>query len=84
MQKTQNLLFHKLRDQDNIPLTLPSLQLISDIERGNSLKSILVILDEHLTWIRHRHSTSLINATYVFLHKFSQIKRNKSRQSSQL
>ena len=53
MQKTQNLLFHKLRDQDNIPLTLPSLQLISDIERGNSLKSLLVILDEHLTWIRH-------------------------------
>ena len=40
--------------QENIPLKLPLLQLISNIiERENSLKFIGVILDEHLTWKKH-------------------------------
>ena len=45
------MLFHKLADQDNITLKLPSLQLNGNTsERENSLKFLGVILDEHLTW----------------------------------
>ena len=48
------MLFHKLTDQENIPLKLQSLQLNGKIiERGNSLKFLGVILDEHLTWKKH-------------------------------
>ena len=49
-EKTKYMLFHKLTDQENIPLNLPSLQLYGNIiERENSLKFLGVILDEHLT-----------------------------------
>ena len=49
--KTKYMLFHKLTDQKNITLKLPSLQLNGNIiERENSLKFLGVILDEHLTW----------------------------------
>ena len=52
--KTKYMLFHKLTDQENIPLKLPSLQLNGNItERENSLKFLSVILDEHLTWKNH-------------------------------
>ena len=48
------MLFHKLTDQKNIPLKLPSLQLNGSItERENYLKFLGVILDEHLTWKKH-------------------------------
>ena len=41
------MFFHKLKDQDNIPLKLPSLQLNGNIiEKENSLKFLAVILDE--------------------------------------
>ena len=44
------MLFHKLTDQENTLLKLPSLQLNDNIiERENSLKFSVVILDEHLT-----------------------------------
>ena len=52
--KTKYMLFHKLTDQKNIPLKLPSLQLNGNIiERENSLKFLGAILDEHLTWKKH-------------------------------
>ena len=44
MKKTQNMFSHKLVDQDNIPLKLPSLQLNGIIIEKE------IILDEHLTW----------------------------------
>ena len=48
------MLFHKLIDQENIPLKLPSIQLNgNDIESENSLKFLGVILNEHLTWKKH-------------------------------
>ena len=48
------MLFHKLTDQESIPLKLPSLQLDGNIiEREISLKFLGVILDEHLTWKKH-------------------------------
>ena len=44
--ETKYMLFHKLTDQENIPLKLPSLQLNCNIiERENSLKFLGVILD---------------------------------------
>ena len=53
-EKTKYMLFHKLTDQENIPLKLPSLQLDGNIiEREISLKFLGVILDEHLTWKKH-------------------------------
>ena len=54
VEKTTYMLFHKLTDQDNIPLKLPSLQLNGNIiEREYSLKFLGVILHEHLTWEKH-------------------------------
>ena len=54
VEKTKYMLFHKCIEQENIPLKLPLLQLNSNIiERGNSLKFLGVILDEHLTWKKH-------------------------------
>ena len=48
------MLFHKLTDQEHIPLILASLQLNDNIiERENSLKFLGVIIDEHLTWEKH-------------------------------
>ena len=48
------MLFHKLTDQKNISLKLPSLQLNGNIiERENSLKFLGVVLDEHGTWKKH-------------------------------
>ena len=47
------MLFHKLTDQENIPLKLPSLQLNGNFERENSFKFLGVILDEHLIWKKH-------------------------------
>ena len=48
------MLFHKLIDQNNTPLKLPSLQLNGKIiERENSLKFFVVIPDEHLTLKKH-------------------------------
>ena len=51
------MLFHKLTDQDDIPLKLLSLQLNGNwdwiIERENSLKFLGLIRDEHLTWKKH-------------------------------
>ena len=54
VEKNIYMLFHKITDQDNIPLKLSSLQLNGNIiERENSLKFLGVILDEHLTWKKH-------------------------------
>ena len=51
VEKTKYILFHKLTDQDNIPLKLRSLLLNGNmIERENSLKFLSAILYEHLTW----------------------------------
>ena len=48
------MLFHKLIDQENISLKLPSIQLNgNNIESENSLKFLGVILNEHLTWKKH-------------------------------
>ena len=48
------MLFHKFKDQENIPSKLSSLQLKGNIiESENSLKFFGVILDEHLTWKKH-------------------------------
>ena len=52
--KTKYMLFHKFKDQENIPSKLSSLQLKGNIiERENSLKFFGVILDEHLTCKKH-------------------------------
>ena len=51
VEKTKHMFFHKLTDQDNIPLKLPSLQLNGNIiEKENSLKFLAVILDEQWTF----------------------------------
>ena len=54
VEKAKYILFHKLTDQENIPLKLPSFQLNDNIiERQNSLKFLGVILDELLAWKKH-------------------------------
>ena len=54
VQKTKYMLFHKLTDQENIPLKLSSLQLTgNNTERENSLKFLGVLLDKHLTSKKH-------------------------------
>ena len=54
VEKTKYLLFHKLTDQQNIPLKTPSLQLNRNIiEREIFLKFYVVILDDRLTSKKH-------------------------------
>ena len=54
VEKTKYMFLHKLTDQDNIRLKLPSLQLNGNIiGRLNSLKFLCAILDEYLTWKKH-------------------------------
>ena len=54
VEKTKYMLFHKLTDQENIPLKLPLLKLNRKIiEREYSFKFLGVILDEHLTWKKY-------------------------------
>ena len=52
--ETKYILFHKLTDQDNLPLKLPSLELNGNIiGTQNSLKFLGVVMDEHITWKEH-------------------------------
>ena len=56
--KTKYSLFHKTSTTDELPLLFPKL-LINDneVERVESIKSLEVLLDEHLSWKEHiRHS----------------------------
>ena len=52
--RTKNVLFHKAKSKDNVPLVLPDL-FINDvkIERENSVKFVGVMIDENLTWKSH-------------------------------
>ena len=51
VEKTKYMSLYKLTDQENIHLKLPPLQLNGNItERENSLKFLVVILDECLIW----------------------------------
>ena len=82
------MLFHKLSDQENIPLKLPLLQLNGSITKGeNSLKLLGVILDELLTWkniynllkIRSQkywRSLSTLTSTMQILHGLALVKLN--------
>ena len=82
------MLFHKLSDQENIPLKLPLLQLNGNITKGeNSLKLLGVILDELLTWkntynllkIRSQkywRSLSTLTSTMQILHGLALVKLN--------
>ena len=49
--ETKYTLFHNVREKESIPLKLPSL-FISDreIKRITSIKYLVVLIDEHLTW----------------------------------
>ena len=52
--KTKYKFFHKARKKDNIPLKLPSLFINDrDIKRITSIKYLVVLIDEHLTWKEH-------------------------------
>ena len=49
--KTRFTLFHKLQDRDNLPLQRLTLKMNSyKIKRSISIKSLGVIVDEHLNW----------------------------------
>ena len=49
--KTRFTLLHKLQDRDNLPLQLLTLKMNSfKIKRSISIKSLGVIVDEHLNW----------------------------------
>ena len=52
--KPKFTLFHKPRDEDNLPLLLPNLKLNNnEIKRSSSIKFRGVLVDENLTWIDH-------------------------------
>ena len=55
--KTKYTFFHRLSQNDNIPLVLPGLSINgTDIKRESSIKFLGVLLDENLTWKNHIHA----------------------------
>ena len=83
VEKTKYMLFHKLAHPENIPLKLPSLQLIANfIERENSLKFLGIILDEHLTWKRYiQFIENKVPKNVGVLYKTSKLINSKCLQS---
>ena len=83
VDKTKHMLFHKRTDQENTHLTLPSLQLNSNIiERENSLKYLGVILDEHLIWKKHiQLIANKVSKNVGVLYKTSKLINSKCLQS---
>ena len=73
------MLFHKLKDEENIPLKKPSFQLNGNIiEKENYLKFLGVILDEHLTWKKHiQHIENKVLKNVGVIHKRSQLREPK-------
>ena len=52
--KTKFTLFHKPRDNDNLPLQLPNLRINNyKINRSLSIKFLGALVDENLTWVDH-------------------------------
>ena len=55
VSKTKYILFHKIRQADELPLRLPTLQLSNnaEIERTSTSKFLGVLIDENFTWKNH-------------------------------
>ena len=52
--KTKFILFHKPRDNGNLPLQLLNLKINNyKIKRPSSIKFFSVLVDENLTWVDH-------------------------------
>ena len=52
--KPKFTLFHKPRDEGNLPLLLPNLKINNnEIKRSSSIKLLGLLVDENLTWIDH-------------------------------
>ena len=66
--------FYKLTDQENIHSKLPPLQLIGNItERENSLKFLVVILDECLIWKKNIYSLLKLRSQKTLLFFIKQV-----------
>ena len=57
MKVKQSLLFfHKSWDKDNLPLKVPILKIKNfEIKRTTSIKFLVIMVDENLTWNDHIH-----------------------------
>ena len=77
------MLFHRLTDQENIPLKLPLLQLNGNIiKKQNSLKFLGIILDEYLTWKKHIQLTeNKVSKNVGVLHETSKLINSKCLRS---
>ena len=54
MEKTKYSFFHKPSKKDDISLRLPKLIINNhEMQRGESIKLLGVLLDQHLTWKEH-------------------------------
>ena len=53
-RKTNYVLFHKVTMCDSLPLQLPAMTFNNiEIKRENSVKFLVVIIDENLSWKNH-------------------------------
>ena len=53
-RKTKFTLFHKSRENGNLPLQLPNLKINNqEIKRSSSIILLCVLVDENLSWIDH-------------------------------
>ena len=74
VEKTKYMSLYKLTDQENIHLKLPPLQLNGNItERENSLKFLVVILDECLIWKKNIYSLLKLRSQKTLLFFIKQV-----------
>ena len=66
--KTKFTIFHKPRDNDNLPLQFPNLRMNNyEIKRSSSIKFLGVLVHENLTWVDY--ITTLENKDYYIKQK---------------
>ena len=83
MDKTKYTFFHKLRQNDNIPLVLPTLTLNDTIiKREDATKFLGILIDENLTWKPHiQYIETKISKNIGLLYKAKLLLNQKSSKS---
>ena len=82
IKKSKYTFFHKDSVEDNIPLKLPDLHISNkSTERKSSIKSLGVMLDEHVAWNDHIHviEKSLLKILAFYTERGSFLIRNHLR-----
>ena len=81
--ETKFTLFHKIRQRDSIPPTLPTLKINNAVKkRVDHIKFLGVLFDDNLTWKKHINLIEIkISKSLSILHRAKFLLNQKSRKS---